>query len=465
MFGASNAVVLMVLIHIFTYQSPLATAFVCQVPSRNEWKTTIRRNDVVQRPRTRRRPPLFGINEWRDLEFENLPTFDDFDDYEVVEIDDSDDEEDDDVYVSYLSVGGKTVTEVGDEDDVPLSSLESDEAMLPREVCVLPFPYEDVLVQGETKQLCLYEDRFIKLFEKAQNEHCGMVAMGLLAENGLIQTVPLCEIEDYNAQMKDSLGIFVTIRVVGRATLVELWQQDPYITAICTELYDETADLSISSSLQAKYPTLQKPREELQNLLGSSIENMMVTLSSLQHKITQQHNSRSDDKDDADMGARLKQARKLDNFLLADVDDDELDGENEIIDDDDFGKDINGKFQKAFQQALQSDTQGYTTKTTESGERSIQHLTAISWAAFAIPQVDVTYKLQALDTMNLFDRLKLAMLVLREIKTDMESRVSPSESKKENVSKTNKATSPRKGQKFDIDEEDDHDSDLWNTLN
>ena len=57
------------------------------------------------------------------------------------------------------------------------------------------------------------------------------------------------------------------------------------------------------------------------------------------------------------------------------------------------------------------------------------------------------------------------MLVLREIKTDMESRVSPSESKKENVSKTNKATSPRKGQKFDIDEEDDHDSDLWNTLN
>ena len=27
-----------------------------------------------------------------------------------------------------------------------------------REICILPFPIEDVLVQGETKELCLYED-------------------------------------------------------------------------------------------------------------------------------------------------------------------------------------------------------------------------------------------------------------------------------------------------------------------
>ncbi len=28
-----------------------------------------------------------------------------------------------------------------------------------REVCVLPFPLSDVLLQGETKELCLYEER------------------------------------------------------------------------------------------------------------------------------------------------------------------------------------------------------------------------------------------------------------------------------------------------------------------
>ncbi len=28
-----------------------------------------------------------------------------------------------------------------------------------REVCVFPFPLNDVLLQGETKELCLYEER------------------------------------------------------------------------------------------------------------------------------------------------------------------------------------------------------------------------------------------------------------------------------------------------------------------
>jgi len=28
-----------------------------------------------------------------------------------------------------------------------------------REICILPFPLEDVLLQGETKELCLYEER------------------------------------------------------------------------------------------------------------------------------------------------------------------------------------------------------------------------------------------------------------------------------------------------------------------
>ena len=30
-----------------------------------------------------------------------------------------------------------------------------------REVCIFPFPPNDVLVQGETKELCLYEERYV----------------------------------------------------------------------------------------------------------------------------------------------------------------------------------------------------------------------------------------------------------------------------------------------------------------
>jgi hypothetical protein len=106
----------------------------------------------------------------------------------------------------------------------------------PKEICLLPFPYDEVLLQGETKQLRLYEDRFIQLFDDAMDRHEGCVAMALLSTAGIIQTVPLCEIEAYNRM--EGFGIFCTIRVVSRAKLVEITQQEPYIKGVCVELSD-----------------------------------------------------------------------------------------------------------------------------------------------------------------------------------------------------------------------------------
>ena len=153
----------------------------------------------------------------------------------------------------------------------------------PKEVCILPFPYDEILLQGETKQLRLYEDRFIKLFDDATTNHNGVVAMGLLANTGIIQNCPLAEIEAYNrmegfgtyqqtrkepktkisklrllcvlshidVSSLNSLflaflvlvllilvhvtGIFVTIRVVSRVQLIDITQQEPYIKAVCKE--------------------------------------------------------------------------------------------------------------------------------------------------------------------------------------------------------------------------------------
>ena len=59
------------------------------------------------------------------------------------------------------------------------------------------------------------DERFIKLFEDAMENHAGVVAMGLLASSSVIQSVPLCEIEAYN--LMDGFGIFITILAVGRA--------------------------------------------------------------------------------------------------------------------------------------------------------------------------------------------------------------------------------------------------------
>ena len=59
-------------------------------------------------------------------------------------------------------------------------------------------------------------------------------------------------------------------------------------------------------------------------------------------------------------------------------------------------------------------------------ERTPQELTAVSWAAFCtnlLPEEDATYRIQALDCDNLFDRLKLANHMLREKKILLEKKM------------------------------------------
>ena len=38
-------------------------------------------------------------------------------------------------------------------------ALDAEDEEPVREICILPFPLTDVLLQGETKELCLYEER------------------------------------------------------------------------------------------------------------------------------------------------------------------------------------------------------------------------------------------------------------------------------------------------------------------
>jgi len=161
-------------------QSFVQPVFFCVRPSaRNvpdrRFTTTIsslvhkkKASDREQEIKTR----LFGISEWRDTFFDFPGTGDD--------------------------------RRLGTETGGP-----------PKKVNLLPFPFQEVLLQGETKQLRLYEERFLKLFEDSMDKHGGVVAMGLLADSGIIQTVPLCEIEAYNRM--EGFGIFVTIRVRARA--------------------------------------------------------------------------------------------------------------------------------------------------------------------------------------------------------------------------------------------------------
>ena len=146
-------------------------------------------------------------------------------------------------------------------------------------------------MQGETKQLRLYEERFIELFDYCMENHSGVVSMGLLAESGIIQTVPICEIEAYNRM--EGFGIFVTIRVVGRAQLEEITQQEPYLKATCRELTD-------------KIP----PNLELPNLVASNIENFMLLLSSMEHRLAEAAGDNDDEsEEETEMRRRLQVAK------------------------------------------------------------------------------------------------------------------------------------------------------------
>ena len=93
-------------------------------------------------------------------------------------------------------------------------------------------------------------------------------------------------------------------------------------------------------------------------------------------------------------------------------DDDEEEEEEECLD-------RLGRFRGAYDIALSTDTQGYQVKNADAGGRSAQELTAVSWAAFCtdlLPSEESTFRIQALDSDQLFERLKLASQMLREKK-------------------------------------------------
>lgn len=122
----------------------------------------------------------------------------------------------------------------------------------------------------------------------SMDNHEGVVAMGLLADSGIIQTIPLCEVEASNTM--EGFGIFVTIRVVGRAQLLEITQQEPYLRAVCVELAD-------------KLP----PNLELPNLVANSIEQTMELLSNMEKRVDEAR--RNNEIEDEEMKQRIALAK------------------------------------------------------------------------------------------------------------------------------------------------------------
>ena len=91
--------------------------------------------------------------------------------------------------------------------------------------------------------------------------------------------------------------------------------------------------------------------------------------------------------------------------------------DDELEDDDDDHK--NGRlrrFKSAYAKSLSSDSQGYQTSFNSESDRTMQELTAMSWAAFSTEQdldpTDLVFKVKALSCCSLEERLGLGISLL-----------------------------------------------------
>jgi len=315
----------------------------------------------------------------------------------------------------------------------------------------------------------------------------------LLGGSGMITTMPLCEVESFTRfgasddWVDDGMGmgngsIFVTIRAVGRVRIVEedLLQEEPFIKARVVEVLDEGIvdggdDGYVGVKDGGGGVVGESSPVQIGSLVASTIENLMVSLSSMEYKLNQVKQKETaskmemsgDNKEDGVMNTRLEAARLEELFMKdstsegVDLNSNEIDGtsSNTLEDDDeeeeeDDDLEINDRvaqFQQAFQDAKETDNQGYilpppptasdnlSTNTDEPSKlqlRSPKDLTAISWAAFCTTPNNnnsnnndkesikrQAIQIQALDMTNVIQRMQLASAMLREEQKSLKAKL------------------------------------------
>lgn len=79
------------------------------------------------------------------------------------------------------------------------------------ELGLLPFPLEQALLPGETKQVHLYEARFIQLFEDCTLSHSDCLGALLITPGGGISAVTtLLQVEEFR---KQEFGVWARLKV------------------------------------------------------------------------------------------------------------------------------------------------------------------------------------------------------------------------------------------------------------
>jgi len=109
---------------------------------------------------------------------------------------------------------------------------------------LLPFPLSEALLPGETKQVHLYEARFIQLFIDATASHDCVGQMLFTEAGNVVGVTSLLEVLEYR---QEEVGVWARLRCVGRVELEALTETDyEYVSATATLLHDHPEDDSLA---------------------------------------------------------------------------------------------------------------------------------------------------------------------------------------------------------------------------
>ncbi|KAK9810395.1 hypothetical protein WJX72_009975 [[Myrmecia] bisecta] len=118
-----------------------------------------------------------------------------------------------------------------------------------RELPCLPFAAHEVLVPGQTKQLHLYEARYLELLTEALTQPGNLFCHVVVEHPNAINQCPsACRTADFQLVLpclvqlvkvqRQEVGALVTIRGEGRVRLLELTDEQPYLRAKAEPLAD-----------------------------------------------------------------------------------------------------------------------------------------------------------------------------------------------------------------------------------
>ena len=123
---------------------------------------------------------------------------------------------------------------------------------------LLPFPISDCLLPGETKQVHLYEARFIQLFADSASKHHDCLGAMYFTPSGNVASVStLLEVEEFR---KEEFGVWARLKCVGRVKLLEVSETDyQYVSATVEPFFDSKSEALPEPMITTQIKTASSP--------------------------------------------------------------------------------------------------------------------------------------------------------------------------------------------------------------